>query len=123
MFYKKNHDLTPEAKDKIKSAMQKAKNSYKEMFVRDYVIWVLFEGKGSPRLNKVARNILFSYCPFSKEIREQLKLNPLYTDIVNRYNIRMAQKLHHMDNLYQKLRNSGLPVPEEVAVQRAFLES
>lgn len=122
-FYKKNHDLTPEAKDKIKSAMQKAKNSYKEMFVRDYVIWVLFEGKGSPRLNKVARNILFSYCPFSKEIREQLKLNPLYTDIVNRYNIRMAQKLHHMDNLYQKLRNSGLPVPEEVAVQRAFLES
>ncbi|MBR6771033.1 MAG: cyclic nucleotide-binding domain-containing protein [Lachnospiraceae bacterium] len=122
-FYKKNRELTPEAKDKIKSSMQKAKNSYKEMFVRDYIIWILFEGKGSPRLNKVARNILFTHCPFSKAIRESLKTNPLYSDILNRYDIRVAQKLHHMDNLYQKLKNSGLPIPDEIAVQRAFLES
>lgn len=122
-FYKKNHELTPEAKDKIKSAMQKAKNSYKEMFVRDYVTWIIYEGNGSPRLNKVARNIIFTYCPFSKEIRERLKANPLYKDILNRYDIRISQKLHHMDNLYQKLNNSRLPIPDEIAVQRKFLES
>ena len=122
-FYKKNHDLTPEAKDKIKSAMQKAKNSYKEMFVRDYVIWIMFEGEGAPRLNKVARNILFTYCPFSKEIRGKLHTNPLYKDILDRYDIRIAQKLHHLDNLYQKLQNSRLPVPPEVSGQRNFLES
>lgn len=122
-FFRKNSDLTPEAKDKIKSAMQKAKNSYKEMFVRDYIIWVLFEGKGSPRMNKVARNIMFTHCPFSREVRDILKTNPLYSDILRRYEIRMAQKLHHMDNLYQKLQNGRYEIPDEIAVQRAFLES
>lgn len=122
-FYKKNHDLTPEAKDKIKSAMQKAKNSYKEMFVRDYIIWVMYEGSGSPRLNRVARNIIFTYCPFSKEVREKLKHNPLYKELLDRYDIRIAQKLHHMDNLYHKIQNGRLPVPKEIAAQRKFLES
>ncbi len=122
-FYKKNNALTPEAKDKIKTAMQKAKNNYKEMFVRDYVTWILFEGTGSPRMNKVARNILFSYCPFSKAVREKLKANPLYKEILDRYDIRNAQKIHHMDNLYQKIQKGGFPIPEEIAVQRRFLES
>ncbi|WMC93175.1 Crp/Fnr family transcriptional regulator [Kineothrix sp. MB12-C1] len=122
-FYKKNIDLTSEAKDKIKSAMQKAKNSYKEMFVRDYVIWVTFEADGVPRLNKVARNVLFTYCPFTKDIRERLRTNPLYKDILDRYTIRTSQKLHHMDNLYQKLQKSRLEVPEPIAEQRKFLES
>ncbi len=122
-FYKKNPDLTPEAKDKIKSSLQKAKNSYKEMFIRDYVIWIMYEGNGSPRLNKIVRNILFTHCPFSKQAREKLKTNPLYKDILERYDIRNAQKIRHMDNLYQKLRNGRLPVPEEIAAQRKFLES
>lgn len=122
-FYKKNNALTPEAKDKIKAAMQKAKNSFKEMFVRDYVTWIVFEGTGSPRLNKVARNILFTYCPFSKAVRDKLKANPLYKEILDRYDVRNAQKLHHMDNLYQKLQKNATPIPEEIAVQRRFLES
>lgn len=122
-FYRKNNSLTPEAKDKIKAAMQKAKNNYKEMFVRDYVTWILFEGAGSPRLNKVARNILFTYCPFSKAVRQKLMSNPLYKEILDRYDVRNGQKLHHMDNLYQKLQKTGTPIPDEIAVQRRFLES
>ncbi len=122
-FYKKNNALTPEAKDKIKAAMQKAKNNYKEMFVRDYVTWIMFEGTGSPRMNKVARVILFNYCPFSKAIREKLKANPLYKEILERYDVRNAQKLHHMDNLYQKINKIGAQIPDEIAVQRHFLES
>lgn len=121
-FYKKNLELSSDARDKIKSAMQKAKNSYKEMFIRDYIIWIMFEAKGAPRLNKVARDILFTHCPFSKDIRERLKMNPLYKDILDRYRIRSAQKLHHMDNLYQKLQKSRLPVPPEIAAQREYLD-
>ncbi len=121
-FYKKNLELSSDARDKIKSAMQKAKNSYKEMFIRDYIIWIMFEAKGAPRLNKVARDILFTHCPFSKDIRERLKMNPLYKDILDRYRIRSAQKLHHMDNIYQKLQKSRLPVPPEIAAQREYLD-
>jgi hypothetical protein len=121
-FYKKNLELSSDARDKIKSAMQKAKNSYKEMFIRDYIIWIMYEASGSPRLNKVARDILFTNCPFSKDIRERLKMNPLYKDILDRYRIRSAQKLHHMNNLYQKLQKSRLPVPPEIAAQREYLD-
>ncbi len=120
-FYKKNRDLSADAKDKIKIAMQKAKNSYKEMYVRDYLSWVIFEGAGSPRLNKIARTILFTHCPFSKEIRNKLKANPLYKDMMDRYDIKLSQKLHHMDNLTQKMKNSGVEIPAEIEEQREFL--
>ncbi len=101
--------------------MQKAKNSFKEMFIRDYESWIIYEGSGSPRLNKVARTILFTHCPFAKEIRDKLKANPLYKETMDRYGVKQSQKIHHMDNLIQKVKNSGAVVPDEITDQRAFL--
>ena len=101
--------------------MQKAKNSYKEMFIRDYEAWILYEGVGSPRLNKVSRNIIFTYCPFSKAIRQKLLINPLYKDTMARYDIKLAQKLHHYDNLFQKLKNTGTAIPQELQKQYEYL--
>ena len=120
-FYKKNHELSADAKDKIKLNMQKAKNSFKEMFIRDYESWILYEGSGSPRLNKVARAILFDYCPFSKEIRDKLKANPLYKETMERYDVKLAQRIHHYDNLFQKLKNMGAGIPPEIQSQRDYL--
>lgn len=121
-FYKKNRDLSADAKDKIKLNMQKAKNSFKEMFIRDYESWIIYEGAGSPRLNKVARSILFDFCPFSKEIRDKLKANPLYKDMMERYDVKLAQHIHHYDNLLQKLRNIGAEIPPEIQGQRNYLD-
>ena len=75
-FYKKNNELSSDAKEKIKSDLVRAKNNFKEMFVKDYCVWVLYESSGSPRLNKVVRGILFTYCTFAKEIRDKLEINP-----------------------------------------------
>ncbi len=121
-FYRKNIDLSSDAKEKIKSDLSKRKNSAKEMFVFDYITWIMYESNGAPRMNKVARSILFTYCPFTRAIRERMRTNPLYTDMLDRYDIRLKQKLRHYDNLYAKLRSSGLPVPEEVENTRNFLE-
>lgn len=121
-FYRKNRDLSADAKDKIKLSMQKAKNSYKEMFIRDYVSWILYEGTGSPRLNKVSRSILFHYCPFTKEVRDRLKSNPLYKDMMDRYDIKLNQKIHHFNNLFQKLKNMGADIPAEIQGQRNYLD-
>ena len=120
-FYRKNHDLSTEAKEKVKSSLQRAKNSFKEMFVRDYMIWVLFEGAGSPRLNKVARQIMFTYCPFPEDICNTLAQNPLYADLLERRKIKIAQGLHHLDVLTRKLQNGNIPVPETVAQERYYL--
>jgi len=121
-FYRKNSELSASAKEKIKNDILKARNSFKEMFVRDYLLWVLYESNGAPRLNKVARNILFTYCPFGKEIREKLGANPMYRDIVAHYDSRMGQKRHRMENLCQKLKSQGKDIPGAIEKQREYLE-
>lgn len=120
-FYRKNQDLSSEAKDKIRTDMGRAKNSFKEMFIMDYTMWILYESNGAPRLNKVARGILFTYCAFSADIREKLKANPMYRDIVERYDVHMGQKRHRMDNLCQKLTVLGKGIPEELLREKEFL--
>lgn len=121
-FYRKNNDLSPDAKEKIKAGLQKAKNSYREMFVRDYVIWITYENKGALRLNKVTRKILFQYCPFSKEICMVLNNNPQFKEILDRTKILTAQKLHRLENVFLKLQNAKFPVPAELLAERDFIQ-
>ncbi len=119
-FYKKNRNLTSEAKDRVKNSLQRARGSFKEMFVRDYILWILFESAGSPRLNKVSREILFNYCPFSVSIRTALKQNPQYGDLLQRYDLKREQKLHHLNQFRKKMLLSNTPVPEEVEAELIY---
>lgn len=121
-FYRKNHELSAAAKEKIKNSLQKAKNNYREMFVQDYIAWVNFEGKGSPRLNKPARNILFNYCPFPENIRESLKSNPLYREVLERYDLKTGQKKHHLQNVCSRIEKKKGKVPDTLKRQMNYLE-
>lgn len=121
-FYRKSHDLSSEAKERVRSSLQRAKNSFKEMFVRDYITWILFEGNGSPRLNKVARKILFTYCPFPQSLLEAAAQNPLYAELLSYRQTVTAQKLHHLDMLTRKLLNSGTAVPDTLVREREFIQ-
>lgn len=122
-FFRKNMDLSADNKEKVKAALQKAKNNYKEMFVGDYLTWIMYEGNGAPRLNKVVRGILFMHCPFSAEVRTRLASNPLYKDMLDAYNVRKGQKLHHLEAVFQRFRSMNVEIPEELEAQRRFLES
>lgn len=122
-FYRKNHELSADAKERLKSALQKARGSYKEMFVRDYVTYILFESTGSPRLTKPARTILFSYCPFAKETRSSLKSNPIYKDILERFSVHRTQQLHKLGLLEKRVENSGSELPPELMQERAYYEN
>ena len=113
-FYRKNSELSSEMKERVHLSLQRAKNSFKEMFVRDYILWILFESTGSPRLNKVARRILFTYCPQSREIREKLKSNPLYGELLQRYDLKNTQKIHRLEQVRQKSPASGKLIIEEI---------
>lgn len=120
-FYRKNHDLSVDAKEKIKNSLQKARNNFKEMFIMDYMTWILHEGNGSPRLNKVARQILFTYCPFIAETRQALAGNPIYKELSDRYDVQLKRRMHHMEMLIQKVRSSGHAVPEELEEENAYI--
>ncbi|HKM35583.1 MAG TPA: cyclic nucleotide-binding domain-containing protein [Lachnospiraceae bacterium] len=121
-FYKKNHELSSETREKLKSSLQKARNSFKEMFVRDYITYISFEGTGSPRLTKPARTILFTYCPFSAKVREPLMNNPIYKEILDYYLIKKNQQLHRLDLLTKRVEKAGYPVPKELADEKSFTE-
>ncbi len=121
--FKKNHDLSTEQKEKLKSDYRKYRNSIKEMFVHDYMLFVMYESQGSLRLNKVARDIVFKYCPFSKPIREKLGMNGMYTKIIERYKQKSGHALHISDMVLQKIANTGKEVPEEILQHRRYLES
>lgn len=120
-FYKKNSDLSTDAKEKIRQGLSKVKNSFKEMFIRDYMTWVMYESTGSPRLNKITRSIMCTYCPFPFEMRKAVTANPLFKETIERYEIKTAQKLHHLDGVINKLAASGVSIPPELAEERAFI--
>lgn len=120
-FYKKNHDLSVETKEKIKISLQKARGNFKEMFVRDYVTYLLFEGTGSPRLTKTARSILFAYCPFTEAVRNSLAENPIFRDLVERHELRKKQQLHKLELLKKRVENSRCEMPQELLDEENFL--
>lgn len=122
-FYRKNKDLSADAKEKIKTQLVRARNNYKTLFVSDYISWLRYESTGAPRLNKVARNILFTYCPFAKEVRARIGSNPLYQQSIDRYNVINSRKLHRITLLCRKLENSKDGVPEEIAEYKKYMES
>ena len=114
-FYRKNHELSPEAKEKIKSALLRSRNNYREVFVKDYQSWVKYESKGSYRLNKVTREILLSYCPFAKEIRKELVTNPMYESALHRYEIMNEKKIQRIQGVYDKYRKAGGEITQDLA--------
>ena len=121
-FYRKNHELSPDLREKIKAQLQSARNSSKAVFVSDYMNYVVYESAGSLRLNKVSRDIIFRFCPFSKEIRDKLKTSsPAYQKLIERYDIKLAQKLRLMEIVYSKIDKAGAAVPAEIKHQREFL--
>lgn len=121
-FYAKNRLLSPEAKEKLKLSLRKAKNSYKNLFVMDYTNWILFEATGAAKLNKVARGILAMYCPFPAELRESKKNNALFAEALSIYEIKKNQQLHRLHNIAQKFQAQGKPVPEMIETQIQMLD-
>lgn len=119
-FYRKNNELTAEAKERVKTSLQRARNSFKEMFIRDYQLWVLFEASGSPRLNKVARRILFTYCPFSKELRDKLNQNPTFAEFNTRYKMIQDKNLYKINILIQRLHSQATEIPTALEQEREF---
>lgn len=100
-FYRKNRELSEEAKQKIKALITKHHNKLRDIFTSDYDIWINNESKGNPRLNKVARSIFFKYCPFSKEIREQLEKQSVYTDLLAMAKFQKSKQVRELESRYK----------------------
>lgn len=112
-YYRKNHDLSEERREKIKAQIQRARNNSREIFLSDYELWVYYESKSAMKLNKVSRSILATYCPFNKEIRESLKTNAAFAEAMMRHQRNFGEKTREWEMRIKRRENNNLEVPEE----------
>lgn len=113
-FYKKNHDLSEDRKDKLKLQIQKARNNSREAFVMDYEAWIKSEASGAIRLNKVSREILATYCPFSKEIRARVVSQPMFSDAFLRFHRNSTKKVYELELRIHAMQKSNATVTREI---------
>lgn len=119
-FYKKNHDLSNEAKEKIKNNLAKYHNNFKEMFVQDYVTYMQYESTGALRLNRISRTILFKYCPFNAATRKTLLSNPGFKDLVEYHGKQCTAKLRRINGVHNTIANNGGEIPPEFDINKQF---
>ncbi len=121
-FYKKNLDLSNDAKQKIKTQILKYRNNVREMFAADYSIWINYESKGLVRLNKAVRDIFFKHCPFSKSIRDDLARHPLYSQYITVYEGARVKRSKVYQARYSKMLKPNIPLDADLIGNLAYYE-
>jgi len=109
-------------KEKIKLQIQKGRGNYREIFVIDYEAWIKGESTGVLRLNRVAREILATYCPFSKPIRERIKGQPLFADAMERFVRNTLKKKRETEIRFRAIEKEGGEITEELTETLAFYQ-
>ncbi len=119
-FYKKNRDLSEEAKEKVKAQSVKYHGRMRDIFTSDYETWVNNESKGNIRLNKVARGILYKHCPFSRYIREQLEKQPMYGDMAAQFRSQRAKIAKDLENRYGRYVKNNISLDSDMEHNLVF---
>lgn len=119
-FYRKNRDLSDEAREKIKLQIQKGRNNSREIFLIDYEMWIKNESNGAMKLNKVAREILATYCPFEKTLREKLGVQRPYEIAMARHERNSQKKKQEFDLRIRAIQKETAEVPEEITTTYHF---
>ncbi len=113
-FYRKNKELSEERKERLKAQIQKGRGSSREVFVMDYEQWITFESTGAMKLNKPVRDVMATYCPFSKDIREKLKRQPVFEEAMQRYYREKQKKIREVEGRYRALQRDNIELTEEL---------
>ena len=121
-FYKKNSTLSADMKEKVKTVLKRCGNNYRNVFSSEYELYIKNESEGLPRLNKVAREILFKYCTLSKQYRDNLLINPQYKPLIERWTVLQKDKKRTLDLFARKILTMTDKLPEEVSIQNEFLK-
>ena len=119
-FYRKNRDLSQQAKEKVKADLLHAKNNYREVFVADYVGWMKYESQGSFRLNKVSRRIISDYVPFRSAVRRKLADNPMFKELFTKSDIIMGRKREKQRILFERYTSNGGVMTAELQAHMDF---
>lgn len=119
-FYRKNRELSDDKKEKLKLQIQKCRNNTREVFVLDYENWIRHESRGGLLLSKPVREILATYCPFTKEIREKIGEQPMFRDAMARFGRERAKRAKEYDLRFRVWEKDEVEIPPEVVATKRF---
>lgn len=119
-FYKKNRELSEDKKDKLKMQIQKCRNNTREVFVVDYENWIKHEAHGGIVLSKPVREIMATYCPFAKDLRDSVEEQPFFRDAMARYNREKGKKTKEYDLKFRVWDKDKVDVPKEIVKTRDY---
>lgn len=122
-FYNKNKKLSEAGKDKVKLQIQKGRRNSRNIFAMDYEQWVLYESRGAIKLNKVVREILATYCPFSREIREKLDRQPIFQELIRKFEINKTKKIRELEYRKRQLEREGIELTKELEKTMEYYKS
>ncbi|MGB4661060.1 MAG: hypothetical protein WBI07_17955 [Mobilitalea sp.] len=121
-FYRKNKELSEDKKERLKTQIQKGRNNSREIFVLDYEQWLGFEAKGAIKLNKIAREMMATYCPFAKEIRERQKQQPMFEEAMARFDREKLKKIREVEAKYRALQKDQIDLTPELVDTLQYLK-
>lgn len=120
-FYKKNNDLSPDRKEKVKAQLQQCNNRHRDVFAKDYQDWIMREAVGAMKLNKIVRDIMFTYCPFASKLAEGLVIQNAYQEAARRYMTEKRKVEKNIATAQSRFDKIGVPLPEEVERTKKYL--
>lgn len=119
-FYRKNRDLSEDKKEKLKLQIQKCRNNTREVFVLDYENWIKHEAQGGLILSKPVREILATYCPFTREMRDKVSEQPMFRDAMARFNRERGKRTKEYELKFKVWEKDGQEIPPEVIETKRF---
>ena len=120
-FYKKNNELTPDRREKVKAQLQQCNNKYRDVFTKDYQDWILREAAGALKLNRVAREIMYTYCPLSQSVAKDLLEQTAYKDAARRFMVERGKKEKAFQSSLRRFEKANVEIPEEVEQTRRYM--
>ncbi len=121
-FYRKNSELSQERKTKIRAQLQQCNNKHKEVFAKDYVDWIQREASGAMKLSRVARTIMFTYCPLANDVYKGLEAQTVYAEAAKKYIRDNRAERKSVELLIHKFEREGMEVPEEIRQTLEYLK-
>ncbi len=111
-FYKKNPELTPEAKERLVEFLKKVPQD-RDRFAHDYAIWVTYEYDGKMRLNNYVRDLFYRYCPFPAAVRKQMAEKPVFEKLEIKFKNRSKKEILKVQSKMLRFEKKGHEVPKE----------
>lgn len=121
-FYKKNSQLSREAKEKVKQKLSSARNNTREMFAQDYILWVTYEQQGIMKMNSVVRDMFYRFIPFSREIRDRLGNMPAFAESARRFQNIRNREYKAAERKFKKYEDESGNLPEAIKKHMEYFQ-